>query len=125
MGQFVSKFKEANFFSESCPSREVLGHVTSQWGSLILILLLEKTYRFSELKKYIGGISEKMLSQNLRALEKDGFVIRKDYREIPPRVDYSLSTSGKEVAHHVRELADYIKKHFPEVMKQYKKRSKR
>lgn len=119
------KFKEADIFSPACPSREILGHVTSPWGSLILIILLKKTYRFSELKKSIGGISEKMLAQNLRSLEKDGFILRKDYREIPPKVDYSLTPLGKEIATHVQTLAEWIKNHFPEVMVHRKKPPKR
>lgn len=116
-----AKYREADIFSSLCPSREILGHVTSPWGSLILVLLLEKTHRFSELKKRIEGISEKMLAQNLRFLEKDGFVLRKDYGEMPPKVDYSLTPLGIEVATHVQTLAEWIRKHFPVLMIHRKK----
>lgn len=118
-----TKSKDPDLFSSTCPSREILGHVTSTWGSLILILLLDKTYRFSELKRKIDGISEKMLAQTLRHLEKDGFVLRKDYGEIPPRVDYSLSPLGKEVAARMKDLAECIGKHFPVVMNHWKKKA--
>lgn len=117
--------KEPDVFSSVCPSREILGHVTSPWGSLILVLLLEKTHRFSELKKRIGGISEKMLAQNLRNLEKDGFVLRKDYGEMPPKVDYSLTKLGVEVATQVQALVELIRKHFPVLMTHRKKSIKK
>lgn len=120
-----SKVQAPDIFSEECPSREILSHVTSPWGSLILVLLLKKTYRFGELKKSIGGISEKMLAQNLKQLEQDGFVLRKDYQEIPPKVDYSLTPLGREGATHVQTLATWVAKHFPEVMSHRKKRIKK
>ncbi len=63
-------------------------------GSLILILLLEGTHRFSELARGIGGVSEKMLAQSLQALEADGFVVRKVYPTVPPKVEYSLTPLG-------------------------------
>lgn len=118
------KDNKPDFFSANCPSREILGHVTSPWGSLILILLFEKTYRFGELKKKIEGISEKMLAQNLRKLEQDGFILRKDYKEIPPRVDYTLTPLGKELALHLKALTKWVAKHFPQVMSNRTKKMK-
>ena len=60
------QLKEGNLFAEQCPSREVLKHVTSRWGVLILVALREGTHRFSDLRRKIGGVSEKMLAQSLR-----------------------------------------------------------
>ncbi|MDT9690623.1 helix-turn-helix domain-containing protein [Streptomyces sp. P9(2023)] len=88
-----------------CPSRLVLEHVTSRWGVLILIALSERSYRFSELRRRVGGVSEKMLTQTLQTLERDGFVHRDAKPVIPPRVDYSLTALGEEAAGRVRELA--------------------
>lgn len=111
-----AKLPKADLFSPKCPSRGVLDHVTNTWGSLILVVLLEDTYRFSEIRKKIGGISEKMLAQTLQSLEQDGFVVRKAYPVIPPKVEYSLSPLGKEVAEHVEALTLWVEKHLPQVM---------
>ncbi|MFI7364573.1 winged helix-turn-helix transcriptional regulator [Streptomyces sp. NPDC050149] len=88
-----------------CPSRLVLEHVTSRWGVLVLAALLERSYRFSELRREVGGVSEKMLAQTLRTLERDGFVNRDAKPVIPPRVDYTLTGLGREAAEQVWALA--------------------
>lgn len=88
-----------------CPSRLVLEHVTSRWGVLVLAALLERSYRFSELRREVGGVSEKMLTQTLRTLERDGFVNRDAKPVIPPRVDYTLTALGREAAEQVWALA--------------------
>lgn len=108
---------QGDVLSSKCPSRGVLDHVTSTWGSLILMVLLEKTYRFSELRRRIGGISEKMLTQNLQELEHDGFVLRKAYPVIPPKVEYSLTPLGRDVAKHVEGLTQWVETHLPQVLK--------
>lgn len=94
--------------SERCPSREVLSHLTSRWGVLILIALLQGTHRFSELRRKVGGVSEKMLAQTLHTLEEDGFVLRQSYPVVPPHVEYSLTPIGREAAEKVCEFADWI-----------------
>ncbi|MBK3646667.1 MULTISPECIES: helix-turn-helix domain-containing protein [Streptomyces] len=88
-----------------CPHRLVLEHVTSRWGVLVLIELLDRPYRFSELRRAIGRVSEKMLTQTLQTLERDGLVHRDAKPVIPPRVDYSLTDLGREAAEQVRGLA--------------------
>ncbi|MCX2722230.1 winged helix-turn-helix transcriptional regulator [Roseibium salinum] len=95
-------------FSQSCPSREILNHLTSRWGVLVLIALLEKDHRFSDLRRKIDGVSEKMLAQTLQTLEADGFVNRFSHPVVPPRVDYSLTPIGREVAVKVRDFADWV-----------------
>lgn len=91
-----------------CPSRLVLEHVTSRWGVLVLAALLERSHRFSELRREIGGVSEKMLAQTLQVLERDGFVHRDAKPVIPPRVDYSLTPMGHEVAQQVWALTRWV-----------------
>ncbi|KOG77337.1 MULTISPECIES: winged helix-turn-helix transcriptional regulator [Streptomyces] len=91
-----------------CPSRLILEHVTSRWGVLVLAALLERSYRFSELRREVGGVSEKMLAQTLRTLERDGFVHRDAKPVIPPRVDYSLTPLGVRAAEQVVALACWI-----------------
>lgn len=95
-------------FSQNCPSREILNHLTSRWGVLVLIALLEKDHRFSDLRRKIDGVSEKMLAQTLQTLEADGFVNRFSHPVVPPRVDYSLTPIGREVAVKVRDFADWV-----------------
>lgn len=103
-----------------CPYRLVLEHVTSRWGVLVLIELLERPYRFGELRRAIGGyrgrgVSEKMLTQTLQTLERDGLVHRDAKPVIPPRVDYSLTALGREAAEQVRGLARWTHDRMDEV----------
>ncbi|MGW6585868.1 winged helix-turn-helix transcriptional regulator [Streptomyces globisporus] len=93
-----------------CPSRLILEHVTSRWGVLVLVALLERSYRFSELRREVGGVSEKMLAQTLQTLERDGFVHRDAKPVIPPRVDYSLTPLGIGAAEQVSELGRWIER---------------
>lgn len=98
-----------------CPSRVILEHVTSRWGVLVLAALLERSYRFSELRRHVDGVSEKMLAQTLQALERDGFVLRDAQPVIPPRVDYSLTPLGEEAANLVAGLARWVEHKVPDV----------
>lgn len=100
--------ERGELFAAECPSREVLQHVTSRWGVLVLVALLAGTHRFSDLRRKIGGVSEKMLAQTLQWLEGDGFVLRTQYPVVPPHVEYSLTPMGVEVAQQVEGLADWI-----------------
>src|ERR1700754_1973653 len=95
-----------------CPSRVVLEHVTSRWGVLVLAALRERPHRFSELRREVGGVSEKMLAQTLQTLERDGFVDRDAKPVIPPRVDYSLTPMGREAADQVWALARWVETNF-------------
>ncbi|WP_246078579.1 winged helix-turn-helix transcriptional regulator [Modestobacter excelsi] len=85
-------------FLAGCPSRTVLEHVTSKWGLLLLIALSEGEQRWSTLRRRADGISEKMLAQTLKTLERDGLVSRQAQAIIPPRVDYSLTDRGHELS---------------------------
>ncbi|MFE7891598.1 winged helix-turn-helix transcriptional regulator [Streptomyces sp. NPDC057412] len=100
---------------EMCPYRLVLEHVTSRWGVLVLMELLDRPYRFSELRRTIGRVSEKMLTQTLQTLERDGLVHRDAKPVIPPRVDYSLTDLGREAAEQVRALALWTERRMDDV----------
>lgn len=102
------QIRQGKILDPNCPSREVLRHITSRWGLLILIALSEETLRFSELRRKVGGVSEKMLAQTLQALEEDGFIDRHSYPVVPPHVEYSLSPLGLEVKEQVAGLADWL-----------------
>ncbi|MGH3948536.1 MAG: winged helix-turn-helix transcriptional regulator [Pseudonocardiaceae bacterium] len=95
-------------FPAACPSRVVLDHVTSKWGVLVLVALSDETLRWSELRRRAEGVSEKMLAQTLRTLERDDFVHRDARPVIPPRVDYSLSDRGRELVALLVPLMEWI-----------------
>ena len=97
-----------DLFSEYCPSRDVLKHVTSRWGVLLLVALTDGSHRFGELRRKVGGISEKMLAQTLVWLEQDGFVQRIAHPVLPPRVDYRLTPLGEEIGRKLRDLVAWI-----------------
>ena len=108
--------QRGHLFSEACPSREVLQHVTSRWGVLLLVALMGGTQRFSDLRRKVGGVSEKMLAQTLRWLEADGFVWREVKATVPPHVEYRLTPLGTEVGQRVAALADWIECTMPAIM---------
>ena len=102
--------------SAACPSRDVLKHVTSRWGTLLLLVLMGGVHRFSELRRKIGGVSEKMLAQSLKGLEADGLVKRTSYPTVPPHVEYALTPLGEAVGKHVEALANWIESSMPDIM---------
>lgn len=112
----TDQLRTGNLFAGECPSRDVLKHVTSRWGVLILVALRDGTLRFSDLRRRIGGVSEKMLAQTLQWLEMDGFVNRVSFPVVPPHVEYSLTPSGEQVSEKVAALADWIELNLPDVM---------
>jgi DNA-binding HxlR family transcriptional regulator len=103
-----TRVQRGDLFSERCPSREVLRHVTGRWGVLLLVALEDGSQRFGELRRRVGGISEKMLAQTLQWLEQDGFVQRIAHPVVPPHVEYRLTPLGEEVGRKVGELAEWI-----------------
>ena len=98
-------------FRSDCPAREVFAHVTGRWGGLVLTALRSGTLRFSALRLRVGGISEKMLAQTLREFERDGLLLRRQYPEVPPRVEYRLTAAGSEVAERLHHLMSWIEEH--------------
>ncbi|MEZ3181330.1 helix-turn-helix transcriptional regulator [Streptomyces pimonensis] len=97
-----------NVFAKACPSRGTLEHVTGRWGALTLGALHEGSLRFNELRRRVDGVSEKMLSQTLHALERDGLVHREAQPTNPPRVDYELTPLGHEVARRLLSLIQCV-----------------
>jgi DNA-binding HxlR family transcriptional regulator len=108
--------RRGNLFAPQCPSRDILKHVTSRWGVLLLVALLDGTHRFAELRRKVNGISEKMLAQTLQWLEGDGFVERIAHPVVPPRVEYRLTPLGEEIGRKVAALADWIEEQLPAIM---------
>ena len=86
----------ANVYDANCPTRHVLDLIADKWATLIIGLLNdEQPQRFAALQRQIGGISQKMLTQTLRSLERDGLVQRTVYAQVPPRVEYALTPLGQ------------------------------
>lgn len=112
----VMQARAGGLMAADCPSRVVLSHVCSRWGVLVLVVLREGMHRFSELRRRIGGVSEKMLSQTLQNLEGDGFVERKSLPVVPPHVEYRLTPLGEEVAEQVENLATWIEHNLPRIL---------
>lgn len=110
-----ARVRRGDLMSAACPSREILKHVTSRWGVLVLLALEGGTRRFSELRRAIGGVSERMLAQTLQWLEGDGLVDRIAFDVVPPHVEYSLTPLGREAAKRVRSLADWIETSLPRI----------
>ncbi|MGW2932227.1 winged helix-turn-helix transcriptional regulator [Streptomyces sp. NPDC001156] len=103
-------------FSKACPSRGTLEHVTGRWGALTLGALYEGSFRFNGLRRRVAGVSEKMLSQTLHALERDGLVHREAQPTNPPRVDYELTPLGREVAEQLLSLIHCVEGRMDEVL---------
>src|SRR5207245_7110308 len=111
----MSKSSPASVLDAQCPSRLVLDRIADKWTALIIQLLSKKTMRYAELHREIGGISQKMLTQTLRSLERDGLVNRKVYPVVPPRVEYSLSRLGRTLIEPLRGLCRWSEKHLAEL----------
>jgi DNA-binding HxlR family transcriptional regulator len=120
--KLATKMQRGEVFAVECPSREILKHVTSRWGVLVLVALMEGTHRFSDLRRKIGGVSEKMLAQTLQQLEQDGFIDRVSHPVVPPHVEYSLTPLGEDVGKQVESLTDWIEINLPQIMLAQQKR---
>ena len=101
--------KRGDLRNPKCPTREVIDSITGLWGILILKALNEnKVLRNAELRKLVPGISEKMLAQTLRRLERIGFVTRESYPEVPPKVEYRLSKIGRQSSKVITGLCELV-----------------
>lgn len=107
---------EADVFARGCSSRAVLQSATGRWGALALAALHEGPYRFSALRRRVDGVSERMLSQTLQTLERDGLVHREVLEAIPPKVEYSLTELGSEVASKITALIELLESQIPAVV---------
>ncbi len=103
----------ADVFARDCSSREAFEAITGKWTSLVLIALGEGPHRFGELRRRVDGVSEKMLSQALHTLEREGLLTRHDHGTVPPRVDYALTPLGESVATGLRGIADVLQASVP------------
>lgn len=107
--------KSYSVLSPQCPSRVVLERIADKWTALIIQVLARGTQRHSALQREIGGISQKMLTQTLRSLERDGLVLRKVHPVVPPKVEYALTRLGRTLIEPLQGLCRWTEKHLPEL----------
>ena len=100
----------------NCPSRDVLDLIGDRWSLLILLVIAQGQHRNGELKRRVGGISQKMLTQTLRALEANGLVERRDFQTVPPHVEYHLTVLGVSLGHSLTPLFEWIEREFDAVL---------
>jgi DNA-binding HxlR family transcriptional regulator len=98
-----------------CPTRQVIGRVGDKWSLLILYALSTGTKRFSRLRFEVDGISQKMLTQTLRALERDGLVDRHAYATIPPKVEYRLTPLGESLEEAIAVVREWAYAHMDDI----------
>jgi DNA-binding HxlR family transcriptional regulator len=95
-------------FTSDCPGREIVEHITSRWAPLIVAVLRDGPLRFFELRENLDGISEKVLSQKLRVLVRDGLIERTVEPTVPPRVSYELTELGRTLSKPLQLLVEWI-----------------
>jgi DNA-binding HxlR family transcriptional regulator len=99
----------------NCPIRQVVQNIFGKWSSLLLMALAEKPYRFGELRRLVPDISQRMLTQTLRDLQRDGYVHREVFPTKPPSVEYSLTDLGRSMFGALGPLLDWAETHFDAV----------
>jgi DNA-binding HxlR family transcriptional regulator len=107
---------KANAYSADCPTRQILDRVGDKWAVLILLLLRSEPMRFNALRRAIEGISQKMLAQVLRSLERDGLVRRRVIATVPVTVEYSILPLGATLAAAVDPLRDWAERNLKDVL---------
>ncbi|MGN6327925.1 MAG: winged helix-turn-helix transcriptional regulator [Rhodanobacter sp.] len=105
-----------NPYSSNCPTRKVLDRVADKWAVLVLGLLVEGPIRFNRLRRAVEGISQKMLSQTLKSLERDGLVSRKAFATVPVTVEYAITPLGRTLATALDALRVWAETHMEEVV---------
>jgi DNA-binding HxlR family transcriptional regulator len=108
--------KTANAYSAACPTRQILDRVGDKWAVLILLLLGQEPVRFNRLRRAIEGISQKMLSQVLKSLERDGLIRRRAIATVPVTVEYSITPLGQTLAAAVDPLRDWAERNLKQVL---------
>ena len=104
----ATQLARGEVFDANCRSREVLVHLTGKWNVLLLIALRERTMRFSELRRKVNGVSERMLAKSLQQLESHRLLDRRSYPVVPPHVEYTLTPLGREAADRIADFTDWI-----------------
>ncbi|MWV48683.1 transcriptional regulator [Rathayibacter sp. VKM Ac-2803] len=102
-------------YAAGCPSRRLLDRIGDRWTVLVVGALGDGPLRFSAIRRTVEGVSQKMLTQTLRGLERDGLVTRTVYAEVPPRVEYELTAAGRTLQEPLKALERWSIEHFGQV----------
>jgi DNA-binding HxlR family transcriptional regulator len=114
--------RKADVLDANCPSRQILDRIADKWTTLVIHVLDRGTQRYSDLQRRIGGVSQKMLTQTLRSLERDGLVERRVYPVVPPRVEYSLTPLGRSLVEPLDAISRWAEQHVPEMLRARERR---
>jgi DNA-binding HxlR family transcriptional regulator len=104
-----------NVFDSNCPTRQVLDCIADKWTVLIIRRLAEGTLRFAQLRRAVDGISQKVLTNTLRTLERNGIVTRRVYASVPPKVEYSLTGLGRSLCNLVGGICSWAEANIEQV----------
>ncbi len=109
------RMDKPNVFDARCGSQQVLDLIANRWSTLVIYALADGPHRYSQLQRRIGGVSQKMLTQTLRRLERDGLVLRQVYPVVPPKVEYSLTPLGRTLIDPLRAICRWAEQHLVEL----------
>ncbi|MBE9049786.1 helix-turn-helix transcriptional regulator [Nostocales cyanobacterium LEGE 11386] len=112
----VQEFPEPELFTLNCPTQQILDVITDKWSVIVLYCLAYRSRRYNEIQRRIEGISQKVLTQTLRKLERHGLVERQVLSQMPPSVEYSLTPLGKTLIEPLLAIANWSREHFSEVV---------
>ena len=114
-GHLLETTPSWNVFDSHCPTRQVLDLIADKWTVLIIRRLADGTLRFAQLRRSVDGISQKVLTNILRSLERDGIVTRRIYASVPPKVEYSLTTLGRSLCNLVEGICGWAEANIEQV----------
>ena len=114
--QRVHAKAEFDAYLAACPSRLLLDRISDKWVTLVICSLEDGPQRFSEVSRRLAGVSQKMLTQTLRTLERDGLVTRTVTASVPVRVDYALTPLGQSLLEPIKHVKAWAERHVPEVL---------
>lgn len=112
-------------FNDACPSRQVLDRIADKWTTLVIYALSGGTLRYGELQRRVKGVSQKMLTQTLRSLERDGLVVRKIHPVVPPMVEYTLTPLGRSLHKPLEAICRWAESHLSELLAARRKSASR
>ncbi len=105
-----------NVYASSCPTRLILDRVADKWAVLVLLLLSDGPVRFNQLRRQVEGLSQKMLSQTLKNLERDGLITRKAFPTVPVTVEYAMTPLGRTLLVTIDALKDWAEQNIEQVV---------
>ena len=109
---------KANVYNRDCPSQNILALIGAKWSMLVLCALRTGPRRTHELKRRLAGVSAKMLTQTLRELERHGIILRRDFGEVPPRVEYQLTPLGRSLGALVNNIEEWVTANYPRMSRE-------